>query len=194
MSTCLTCGIEVGASDWACLNGHDRIVAARPAERLGGAGVLPVTDHDPVAPGLGTARGQPASTGASPCPAGCGQMVLPAWDRCSLCGTLLETAAVLTLLGPWGSHPVNAAGVELGREVGPPALRAVLSTFPNVSRRHATLFEQPEGWAITDVGSVNGTTVNGLRCSPGVPAPVADGSVVGLGATLVFAIRHGASC
>ena len=33
----------------------------------------------------------------------------------------------------------------------------------NVSRSHATIQKGPSGWVLTDVGSTNGTTVNGTR-------------------------------
>lgn len=34
---------------------------------------------------------------------------------------------------------------------------------PNVSRRHAELRRSPEGWTVVDLGSTNGTKVNGRR-------------------------------
>jgi pSer/pThr/pTyr-binding forkhead associated (FHA) protein len=34
---------------------------------------------------------------------------------------------------------------------------------PSVSRRHALLMRSPEGWTVYDLGSTNGTRVNGWR-------------------------------
>jgi pSer/pThr/pTyr-binding forkhead associated (FHA) protein len=36
-------------------------------------------------------------------------------------------------------------------------------TDPSVSRRHALLMRAPDGWMVYDLGSTNGTRVNGWR-------------------------------
>ena len=59
-----------------------------------------------------------------------------------------------------GSVPLDGADVELGRE-----LIAQLGGTPDasVSRRHARIFTKGAGFAIEDLGSRNGTLVNGTR-------------------------------
>jgi hypothetical protein len=42
---------------------------------------------------------------------------------------------------------------------------------PNVSRRHAELRREPEGWVIADLGSTNGLKVNGRRVAEAVLQP-----------------------
>lgn len=48
----------------------------------------------------------------------------------------------------------------------------------NVSRRHAELTRGPSGWSITDLGSTNGTRVNGTRVQQ---AELHDGDTITLG-------------
>jgi len=50
----------------------------------------------------------------------------------------------------------------------------------NVSRRHAAFIRLEQGWAISDLGSTNGTRVNG---APAERARLADGDVVEIGLT-----------
>lgn len=60
-----------------------------------------------------------------------------------------------------------------------------------VSRRHA-LVEQVRGtFFITDLGSLNGTAVNGVRLQPNVRTPLPPGARVGLGATISLVFRVG---
>ena len=61
----------------------------------------------------------------------------------------------------------------------------VLLTDRAVSRPHACIQRDKEGFSIVDLESANGTTVNGQRISG--PHPLTDGDVIGLGETrLVF--------
>jgi hypothetical protein len=51
---------------------------------------------------------------------------------------------------------------------------------PSVSRRHAQLRPRPQGWELLDLGSTNGTRLNGWRL--GVAQAVRAGDVVSFGA------------
>ncbi|HEU5431106.1 MAG TPA: FHA domain-containing protein, partial [Thermomicrobiales bacterium] len=51
---------------------------------------------------------------------------------------------------------------------------------PDVSRRHARFDSRDDAWRLVDLGSTNGTTVNGRSVTE---APVAAGDVLGFGAT-----------
>lgn len=57
----------------------------------------------------------------------------------------------------------------------------VLSNEPTISRHHAELRRADDGWAICDVGSHNGTHVNGRRLASGVAQPINDRDVVMVG-------------
>ena len=64
-------------------------------------------------------------------------------------------------------------------------------TDPGVSRLHAVLIAQPEGgWAVLDPGSENGTLVNDLEVTTGVPVPLHDGDRIHLGAWTVITIHR----
>jgi pSer/pThr/pTyr-binding forkhead associated (FHA) protein len=56
-----------------------------------------------------------------------------------------------------------------------------------VSRPHAEIAAQDDGtWFIKDLGSANGTIVNGVPISPQEPCPLADGHVITLGETTIL--------
>jgi pSer/pThr/pTyr-binding forkhead associated (FHA) protein len=59
----------------------------------------------------------------------------------------------------------------------------VVVADPNASRRHAEVRPQGNGWAVVDLGSTNGTRVNGLLVVG--DRLLADGDVIGVGATTV---------
>jgi pSer/pThr/pTyr-binding forkhead associated (FHA) protein len=50
-----------------------------------------------------------------------------------------------------------------------------------VSRAHAALHRRRDGWYVVDLGSTNGTFVNGWRVS--APVQVSEGDVLTFGAT-----------
>jgi DNA-binding winged helix-turn-helix (wHTH) protein len=59
---------------------------------------------------------------------------------------------------------------------------------PSVSRRHAAVSTSADGAVLRDLGSRNGTFVNGRRID--APTPLADGAVVSIGpVALLFAAR-----
>ncbi len=93
----------------------------------------------------------------------------------SLAGAGGEELAESLLLTP-PSASVGARFV-LGRE---PACDLVVDDA-TVSRRHATLHLAEEGWAISDLDSMNGTWINGWRVRD--EGRLAPGDAVQLGAT-----------
>jgi pSer/pThr/pTyr-binding forkhead associated (FHA) protein len=58
-----------------------------------------------------------------------------------------------------------------------------------VSRRHARLSFEGEVLQIEDLGSTNGTSVNGTPGRPGAPVPVHAGSKLKIG-EVELAVRH----
>lgn len=79
---------------------------------------------------------------------------------------------------------LGAGVVGIGRL---PACEVVLAD-PNASRRHAEVRPHGKGYAVVDLGSTNGTLVNGLLVVG--DRVLADGDVIGIGATtLRFEVR-----
>ena len=59
--------------------------------------------------------------------------------------------------------------------------------FPALSGLHARLARSSDGWYIEDLGSTNGTRVDGERLGPGESRPLTPGTLVALGeVTLIF--------
>jgi DNA-binding SARP family transcriptional activator len=59
-----------------------------------------------------------------------------------------------------------------------------LETDDTVSRRHATIRRVGRGWELSDLGSMNGTLVNGLRVSAAVP--LVPGDLIRCGSTALL--------
>jgi adenylate cyclase len=78
------------------------------------------------------------------------------------------------------------AGLVIGRDADKCELPLVHST---VSRQHARLFFAGEDLQIEDLGSTNGTLVNGTATAPGAPLAVRAGDKVRIG-EIEFALRE----
>ena len=77
--------------------------------------------------------------------------------------------------------PIGASGVVIGRS----AEVDVVIPAQEVSRRHAQILPDANGWTLLDLGSTNGIRVNGRQV--GVPTRLTDGDVIGIGPVeLVF--------
>jgi len=67
---------------------------------------------------------------------------------------------------------------------GPPA-------DPGISRLHALLLPAPDGsWALLDLGSANGTLLNGREIATGDLTPLHDGDQINLGAWTAITVHH----
>ena len=78
---------------------------------------------------------------------------------------------------------LDADSYAIGREAG----NEIVIEDPQVSRRHAQLTRQGESYVIEDIGSTNGTYVNGKRVT--APVLLSDGDMVGLADTVVLAVQ-----
>jgi hypothetical protein len=91
--------------------------------------------------------------------------------------------------------PAEAAELRIGRvDAGPNGADAPQITGaandPALSRRHAVLRRRADGtYAIEDLGSTNGTEVNGRLIAAGEPVALGDGDRVHLGAWTGITIR-----
>ena len=94
----------------------------------------------------------------------------------------------------WNENEGDETGIYLddgtGRVFEVESLPFIVGTNPvcdarlsdrTVSRRHLKLFRIGENMAVTDLGSTNGTTLNGQRLGPGESRMLTDGDVLGLG-------------
>jgi len=95
-------------------------------------------------------------------------------------------ASIEVIQGPETGRVLQLAGNEATIGRGQTTLRLSDGT---VSRQHARLFQRDGQWVIEDVGSANGTFVNGVRLTR--PAPLKAGDQIRCGRTLlVFGPRR----
>ncbi len=91
---------------------------------------------------------------------------------------------LVPVFGPDGRHPprvtLRHTALVLGRE---PEGDGVALDDAEASRRHAVVEPSSDGWTVRDLGSHNGTYVDGLRCETGA---LHHGSVLRLGRSLVL--------
>jgi Protein of unknown function (DUF3662)/FHA domain len=84
-----------------------------------------------------------------------------------------------------GSQELNSVVTTIGRSSD----CTVVLTDPNVSRRHAEIRRIGDGYSLVDLGSTNGTEVNGQRIAE---TALMNGDVIGVGETrLTFERRLG---
>jgi pSer/pThr/pTyr-binding forkhead associated (FHA) protein len=81
---------------------------------------------------------------------------------------------------PGEIFPISGMVMTIGRD----ARNDITVNDPEVSRQHAQLSLQAQGYVITDQGSTNGTFVNGKRLA--APYRLSNGDEVGLGETVVM--------
>jgi serine/threonine protein kinase len=93
--------------------------------------------------------------------------------------------------------PLTGAEARIGRRsasrhVEPEIDLKGLPTDPGVSRLHAKLIAGPDGsWSVVDLGSPNGTLVNGSEIRQGEPVPLRHGDRINLGAWTVITMTRG---
>ncbi|MCS6949233.1 MAG: FHA domain-containing protein [Armatimonadota bacterium] len=124
----------------------------------------------------------------------CGQPIDPVTGACacsvapaapaaaSSTATATAVAAAPRLVGSRGAYSgtifeITGSEASIGREAGN---TIQLSNDNTVSRRHARLLRQGDGWTIRDEGSSNGTWVNGVRVTEHQLRP---GDEIQIGAT-----------
>jgi serine/threonine protein kinase len=90
--------------------------------------------------------------------------------------SLMLPAKEEVLIGRSDPHQQHPLDIDLEPYGGAPA---------GVSRRHARLSRQPEGWSLEDLGSTNGTFLNEERLSPHRPVRLRSGDHVRF-STLAF--------
>lgn len=89
-----------------------------------------------------------------------------------------STGSLFCVDGEAPTIPVMEGSLSIGRKVGNDI---VLPNDSYVSGRHAVVKHDNTGTYLIDVGSTNGTVVNGRRMEPNVPVLLCDGDEVQLG-------------
>lgn len=138
--------------------------------------VIPIADEEPI-PLQG--RTPPQVFPVPPQP----PTARPTADATVIGNAPAGQAAYITIIPAPGSPmpvpiPVNANPFVIGRNEGNLAIPE-----PNISRRHAQITCNTTGKAyfLTDLGSSNGTYVNGNRLAPNQPFPLQNGAMIALG-------------
>ncbi|MDQ3986806.1 MAG: DUF3662 and FHA domain-containing protein [Actinomycetota bacterium] len=131
-------------------------------------------DPDSPAPGVSThspPSRDPEATGAISA------------DTASKLG-LARAPAELVVLDESGRNKERIAITRTPVVIGRLSSNGVVLSDPNVSRKHAELRRDQEGWVLVDLGSTNGTTVNGRL---GREHSLKDGDRLGFGTSeLIF--------
>ncbi len=78
---------------------------------------------------------------------------------------------------------LNKPVIIIGRESD----NDIVLEDPQVSRHHARLSEQAGGYVVEDLGSTNGTFLNGRRITSATP--ISPGDTLGLGDTVAFKVE-----
>lgn len=81
---------------------------------------------------------------------------------------------------PWGAVEVPPEGLTIGRDFGHEC-GPEIDTFDNVSRLHARISIVEGQLFVEDLGSTNGTTINGRTSPPELRQQLADGDALGFG-------------
>lgn len=156
---------------------------------------LEITLAEPPAPAPAVETPEPGSVIVCP-HADCAQPNPAGQARCLYCNRPMGTAAApaspqVSLAWPWGESTTLGGSLVVGRDPpAPPDLAARLAReYDNVSRRHAEFsLRDGECW-ITDLGSLNGTYVDGQPLAANRPARLRDGQTVRFGADLSVQAR-----
>ena len=89
---------------------------------------------------------------------------------------------VLTLDGTGESRQLAGGALSVGRGQDNDWILVDPGPTPTVSRRHCRFAFGPEGATVTDLGSTNGTRVDGRALSPRTPATLRGGETIEVGA------------
>ena len=95
----------------------------------------------------------------------------------------------LFLEGPDCAWPFTGSRLLVGRAGGGVGADVEVGD-DGVSRRHAELVVTGEGWVLRDLGSVNGTRLDGTPLAPGEGVVVNEGQTIALGTVSLRLVRR----
>lgn len=166
-----------------------------PAPQAGGLFNLPLGDVSPSAP-TATAPSTPTVPAPSAAPAGttcpnCGYANKPGARFCAGCGAPLAAgpSARLRIRSPRTTWEMKIDNSNLPYRIG--RRDPSQSHYPEIdlaehdrgiaSRHHATIQREGNFYALTDLGSTNGTMINGVRIPPFSPQRLRPGDMIKIG-------------
>ncbi len=96
---------------------------------------------------------------------------------------LLTRRSIFVLTTPDGrEYAVPEGTITIGRDIG----NDIVLPVRQVSRLHAQIQCSQSECSLTDMGSTNGTFVNGMCVPPREPQPIMDGDVLGIGPVIMM--------
>lgn len=81
------------------------------------------------------------------------------------------------LLGPFGRYELGTTGISIGRL----ASNTLVINDSQVSLQHAEVRPEGAGYVLIDLGSSNGTLLNGQLLFPQIPQPLRNGDLIAIG-------------
>jgi len=155
------------------------------------------------APGISPSTGAHAASGPMSAPKpefGKATMAIPSLMEAEMAAILRPAAGGpggggggiknRTVLGQMAFSPESMAGAGAGRRmaiIGRAEGADILLPYPQVSTRHTGVTPMPDGTlTVTDLGSTNGTHVDGKRIPPNVPVKIKPGDKIFVGPYAMF--------
>ncbi len=92
-------------------------------------------------------------------------------------------SSVAKLIQHTGDAPVHEFLLEAVTVLGRSSSATIVLADGNVSKLHAELRQEGDDWLLTDLGSTNGTFLNGQRLAPHLPTRIGNNSLLRIGNT-----------
>lgn len=196
------CGAEIAVGTFLCPRCGVIVDSDREPEVSVPEGTVPGT----TALGDGSAPVHAEQPPAVACPL-CGRIGAATLQVCEFCGTPLTVAAEAPVPDPSQASNLSAirvvllrlpngdcvelfdgVGLVLGRNSGDPRTRAALAPLDTVSGRHARVELREGRLVVTDLGSTNGTLVNGNEIIDRIEVELTSQIDIGLGRSVTVQV------
>ena len=126
----------------------------------------------------------------------CGYPLETSWEYCPMCGISLKSETrgpAYLLFGHgyklWLPPNISEDGVDIGREKIPPTVDN--DSILLVSRRHFRIYTSEGEYFIEDLGSTNGTMVDGIEIEKGEPIKLEDGAKILIAGRVMIVFKKG---
>jgi hypothetical protein len=191
VKVCPVCGQENALATMVCGQCGTSLTAARKTPRERVAEPTEPGAKEEQSPELGRASG-----GDLVCP-DCQHSNPLGTTNCQRCFCRLRTCATplsdgrqvpLVVVWPWGEAALSGRlGIGRDNEFSP--LASHLETYPNLSRRHAEIYEEGGVFFLRDINSTNGTFVNDRPLPPHTHERLEAGMILRFGRHLKVTVR-----